>query len=67
MSTLQSIKIGRLLLAIAITIVMANIAPPPSLSAGLSESAWGRLATNLLSSQSAATAHTALAELTAND
>ncbi|WP_204138591.1 hypothetical protein [Halomicronema sp. CCY15110] len=67
MSTLQNINIGRLLLAIAITVLIADTTPTPSLSAGLWDSAWGRLATNLISGQGAATAHTALAQLAAND
>jgi len=48
MSVLQHVKIGRLMLAIAVTVLIADTAPHPSLSAGLLESSWNRLEGNLI-------------------
>ncbi|RZM75047.1 hypothetical protein [Leptolyngbya iicbica] len=51
MPALQNIKIGRLMLAISVTVLIADTAPHPSLSTGLLESSWERLAINLMAQQ----------------
>jgi hypothetical protein len=48
MSVLQHVKIGRLMLAISVTVLIADTAPHPSLSAGLLESTWERLEISLM-------------------
>lgn len=42
MPVLKEIKIGRLLLALAVTVLIADTAPHPKLSSGLLESSWSR-------------------------
>ncbi len=48
MSILKEIKPSRLLLSIAVTVLIADTAPHPNLSAGLLESSWERMGTALL-------------------
>ncbi|MGF1457576.1 MAG: hypothetical protein ACFBSG_00970 [Leptolyngbyaceae cyanobacterium] len=42
MAILKEVKIGRLMLAIAITVFVADTAPHPQLSDGLLENTWER-------------------------
>lgn len=48
MSVLKEIKIGRLVLAIAVTVFIADTAPHPKLSSGLLESSWSRVEASFL-------------------
>ena len=48
MPVLQHIKVGRLMFAIAVTVLIADTAPHPGLSAGLLETSWGNLANSFL-------------------
>ncbi len=41
MRLLKAIKLSRLVLAVAITLLMADTVPHPSLSNGLLENSWG--------------------------
>ena len=46
--TIQHIKVGRLMFAIAVTVLIADTAPHPGLSAGLLETSWGNLANSFV-------------------
>jgi|GEM_PF-1334201 len=48
MQVLKDIKLGRLALAIAVTVLIADTAPHPNLSAGFLENSWNRLEASLL-------------------
>ena len=48
MSVLQHIKVGRLMFAIAVTVLIADTASRPPVSAGLLENSWDRLATSFV-------------------
>ena len=61
MSVLQHVKIGRLMLAIAVTVLIADTAPHPSLSAGLLESTWERLEISLMNQPDITAARSGLA------
>jgi len=56
MQVIQDIKLGRLAFAVLITVLIADTAPHPSLSAGLLESSWNRLEDSLLAQEQAQTA-----------
>ena len=48
MQVLKDIKLGRLALAIAVTVLIADTAPHPNLSAGFLENSWNRFEASLL-------------------
>ncbi|MEM6716304.1 MAG: hypothetical protein AAF827_21160 [Cyanobacteria bacterium P01_D01_bin.6] len=49
MTILKEIKVGRLMLAIGITVFIADTAPHPNLSSGLLEKSWSRFEASLIS------------------
>jgi len=53
MQIIQDIKVGRLVLALGITLLIADTAPHPNLSAGLVEQALNRVQAELLQDSSA--------------
>ena len=55
MPVLKDIKIGRLVLAITVTLFIADTAPHPSLSSGLLENTWNRVEASVLGDRDAAT------------
>jgi len=56
MQVLKAIKLGRLALAIAITVLIADTAPHPNLSAGILERSWDRLEASLMPGEDMQTA-----------
>lgn len=48
MQVLKEIKLGRLAFAVLITMLIADTAPHPNLSAGFLENSWNRLEASLL-------------------
>ena len=47
MQVLKDIKLGRLAFSVLITVLIADTAPHPNLSAGLLESTWHRVEASL--------------------
>lgn len=56
MQVLKEIKIGRLVLAFVVTLLIADSVPHPSLSSGLIESSWTYLSQNLSDGEQVETA-----------
>jgi hypothetical protein len=56
MQVIKEIKLGRLAFAVLITVLIADTAPHPSLSAGLLESSWQRLEDSLTAREQTQTA-----------
>lgn len=56
MQVLKDIKLGRLAFSVLITMLIADTAPHPNLSAGFLENSWNRLEASLMSGEDVQTA-----------